>query len=359
MADAPAIGRGLLRIVSPQALDEYDQYQTESQAAANKAAITTPSDYTGLVGYIRGQFELFKLHRNTANAGWSERLLSALRAFNGVYDPVKLADIKQFGGSEVYAKLVAMKCRGASSLLRDVYLSADKPWGLVPPDDPPLPDNIQQAISQLIQHEIIAMTQQGVQFSPDMIQQRVQGLMEQARQAAKKKARDQTQIAEEKINEILMEGGFYTALAEFIVDLPLFPFAVLKGPIVRVLPKIKWQGSQPSVQMVPKLCWQRISPFDIWWTPGASSTENCNFIERSRLTRSELNDLLDLPGYNTDEVRAVLDEYGAGGINDQWDMTDAERAVQESRENPWLNRSGMINCLEFNGCVQGKMLLDR
>lgn len=356
MAALPVQGQGLLRVVSPGDLDRYDQQQAAQSAAAQKSQ--SQADYTGLAGYIRGQFELYKQHRNMPNAGWSDRLLAALRAFNGVYDPDKLRDVRAFGGSEVYAKLIATKARGASSMLRDVYLSPDKPWGLVPPDDPPVPDQITQAISQLIQHEVVAMMQQGMQFTGDQIQQRTQGLLEQARQAAKKKAKDQTRIAEDKINELLAEGGFYTALAEFIVDLPLFPFAVLKGPVVRVLPTVKWQGGQPSVQMVPKLCWQRISPFDLWWTPGASSTDHCDFIERSRVTRAELNDCLDLPGYNTDEVRAVLTDYGRGGINDQWDMTDAERAVQESRENPWLNRSGMINCLEFNGNVQGQMLLD-
>ena len=38
--------------------------------------------------------------------------------------------------------------------------------------------------------------------------------------------------------------------------------------------------------------------------------------------------------------------------------TDSERATQESRENPQLNRSGLITCLEFHGNVQGRMLLE-
>jgi hypothetical protein len=38
------------------------------------------------VGYIRGQFEVFRNHRNTAS-GWSNRLIEAMRAFNGQYNP--------------------------------------------------------------------------------------------------------------------------------------------------------------------------------------------------------------------------------------------------------------------------------
>ncbi len=66
-----------------------------------------------------------------------------------------------------------------------------------------------------------------------------------------------------------------------------------------------------------------------------------------------------MPGYDHEEIRAVLDEYGRGGLSDNWDQTDAERAENESRENPVLNNSGMITCLEFNGNVQGRMLLEQ
>lgn len=357
MAGLPVQGQGLLKIVGPAGMAQMDQQQADQRAQQEMAQ--KKQDYTGLAGYIRGQFELFKLHRNMPNAGWSDRLLAALRAFNGVYDPEKIKAIKAFGGSEVYAKLIAKKCRGASSLLRDVYLSAEKPWGLIPPDDPEIPQEVIQAISQLVQYEIAVMMKQNQPVNMDDMRQRTNGLMEQARQAAKKQAKDKTKIAEDKVNEFLTEGGFYDALAEFLIDIPLFPFAVLKGPTVRVQPTVTWRNGQATVEMKPKLTYARISPFDIWWTPGASSYDQCNFIERTRIARHELNDCLDLPGYNVDEVKAVLREYGQGGINDQWDMTDAERAVQESRENPWLNRSGMINCLEFNGNLQGSMLIDQ
>jgi hypothetical protein len=223
-------------------------------------------------------------------------------------------------------------------------------------------------------------------------------LEEAARDAAKRKCAEQTEIAEDKLQEILNEGGFYTALAEFLVDLPLFPYAVIKGPVVRIKTNVEWAqmpGAQPSsagplspdpnqpdaqnqrmmgapgmtkpriggprvpiVTNKPLLCWERVSPFDIYWTPGVSDIENANVIERMRLTRAEINDLLDMPGFLSDEVRAVLNEYGAGGLVDTWDQTDQPRAILESREDPRFNQSGMISCLQFQGNVQGRHLLD-
>ena len=349
--------RGVLRVVPPSQLEAALQKQGEDRAAAQAAAASP--EMTNLASFIREQFSIMRNHRNNTMSGWSERLLVALRAFNGQYDASKLAEIRKFGGSEVYARLIAMKCRGASSLLRDVYLTPDRAWGLAPPDDPAIPPEIIQAITQLVQSEVQGMAQIGGQApDPAVIRDRTLQLMEAARQAAKKKAAAQAKIAADKIDEMLTSGGFYKALAEFLVDLPLFPFACIKGPIVRIVPTVQWVQGKAVVQQTPRLFWNRVSPFDIWWTPGVSDIEDAAVIERTRVTRADLNDLLDLPGYNHDAIRGVLDDYGRGGLADNWDNTDSERAVMESRENPQLNRSGLISCIEYHGNIQGRMLLE-
>lgn len=355
---AEALG-AVLRVVGPKELDAALKARDEEMAAAQDAAAVGDQSLSSLASYIRGEFDMFKRHRNNAVAGWSERLLAALRTFNGQYDANKLNEIRKFGGAESYARIVAMKCRGASSLLRDVYLSPDRPWGLDASDDPKIPPQIMQSINELVQIEMQSMAAMGEKPDIDAIRDRTMQLVEAARQAAKKRAEQGARIAEDKLDEILKEGGFYKALAEFIADLPLFPFACIKGPVVRILPVVTWEGNQATVKQVPKLTWTRVSPFDIWWTPGVSDIEDAAVIERTRLTRADLNDLLDLPGYNTEAIRAVLDLYGRGGLNDDIDVTDAERAAQESRENPNMNYSGLINCLEYTGNVQGRMLIEQ
>jgi hypothetical protein len=348
--------RGVLRVVPPAQLEAALQRQDQDRASAQDTS--NQPMMSNLAGFIRTQFEMMKQHRNDARAGWSERLLIALRAFNGQYDATKIAEIRKFGGSEVYARIIAMKCRGASSLLRDVYLAPDRPWGLAEPQDPEIPQDIIQSIMQLVQTEVGTMQEGGQLADAATIRDRTLQLMEAARQAAKKRSKQQAKIAEDKIDELLTEGGFYKALAEFLVDLPLFPFACVKGPVVRIVPSVTWENGQAVIKQQPKLFWTRVSPFDIWWTPGVNDIEDGAVIERTRVTRADLNDLLDLPGYNSDEVRAVLDEYGRGGLSDDWDTTDSERAIMESRENPQMNRSGLISCLEFHGNVQGRMLLE-
>jgi hypothetical protein len=349
--------RGLLRVVPPGQLDAAEKARDEQLAAAKAAAQTPIEELSGLAGHIRTQFEVFKQHRNITQSGWNDRLLAAMRAFKNQYDATKMAEINKFGGSAVYSPIIATKCRATSSLLRDVYLAPERPWSIEAPVDPPIPQNIIDAINKLVQSEIQTTTQAGQPPDVNAIRDRVLQLMSGARDAAKKRAKQQASIAEEKIDEILTEGGFYIALAEFLVDLPLFPYACIKGPEVRIVPSVDWSSGRAVVKQKPKLFWSRVSPFDVWWTPGVARIEDADIVERIKVTRADLNDLLDLPGYQTDEVRAVLDEYGRGGIADNWDTTDAERAVMESRENPQFNRSGLISCLLYTGNVQGRMLL--
>lgn len=348
--------QGVLRVVSPAALEAQIKAEDERKAAAD--ADLSETAISNLAAHIRTQYDMMANHRNDGGAGWSERLLSALRAFNGEYDADKLAQIKQFGGSEVYARIVAMKCRGTSSLLRDVYLTPDKPWGVRPPEDPDVPEEILTKIQQLVTSELMAMQQAGQPVEVEMIRDRVMQLTEAARQAEKKQAAKRAQAAEDKIEELLDNGGFYKALAEFLVDLPLFPFACIKGPVVRVVQTVSYDQGKPVITQAPRLTWCRVSPFDLYFTPGVSDIEDAEVIERLRFTRADLNDMLDLPGFNEEAVRAVLDEYGRGGLIDNWDTTDAERAQQESRENPRTNRSGLISCLEYNGMVQGRLLIE-
>lgn len=346
---------GVLAYLPPALLEQQRQRQAEAKAAAMQPP---QQPIPELASFIRTQFEIFRNHRDTAS-GWSTRMVDALRTYNGQYNPTKINEVRKFGGSEIYARISAQKCRAASSLLRDVYLGADRPWAIRPAADPDVPQEIVQKIMQHVQMEqqMVAQTL-GQPPSPEDLQKRFRGLMESARDAAKQKAAEQAHNSEDQIEEILYDGGFYHALAEFLVNLPIFPFACIKGPSVKIVPRVVWPpgGGPPSIQQLPRMTWANVSPFDLWWTPGVSDIANANIIEKSRITRGEINDMLDLPSFNKAEVRAVLDEYGRGGLYDNWDTTDSERAVQESRENPAWNRSGMISMLEFNGNVQGRVL---
>lgn len=342
---------GFLKVVS-----EGQLQQAEKAEAAAQAIDAAPKAIDELARHVRTRFEIFKRHRE--ESGLDERMLKSLRAYNGEYDPKKLTDIRQFGGSEVFSRITSVKCRGATAMLREVFLSNDSPWSIAPTPDPTTPDDITANIERLVAIEMASMEQRGQAVAPEMIEKRRMQLFSAAKRAALKSAKEAAERVETKLNDILTEGGFYRALTEFLIDLPIMPVAYIKGPIVRIEEDVSWVGGQATVTKKPKLCWHRVSPMDVFRTPGASDLADAEIIERIRLTRADLNALIGLPGYDEEAIREVLNEY-PNGYTEQPISMDSERSDIENTEEPVRNESGLYESLEFHGTIQGKTLLDK
>lgn len=341
---------GLVRVVTPAEV-------TKSQQAP---AIPTGKDeevFTSeLARYIRHGFEWARQQR--IMNGVEDQLLSALRVYQGKYSPQKLAEIKAFNGSQVYSRITSVKCRGASALLRDIYFSGERAWSLDPTPEPTVPGNIAANVIKLVQSEVMTLQQGGQQVDEAAVQDRIQNLMEAAKKAEKRMAKKEADKASEYLDDKLVEGGFYTALSEMIVDLPIFPYACVKGPVVRMETQLKWQpdGSK-TLDSVPKLTWYRVSPFDLYFSPGASSALRATTYEHMRLMRSELYDLIKLPGYNEDAIREVL-EIDSLHLKTWTSLFETERADLERREDPNFSSENLfLDCMEFTGYIDGKLLV--
>ena len=342
---------GLLKVVSNQELEQEDRKAV--RLAEEVEQELSPQFTDQLAHHIRQRYYDFRRHKIRQNL--HRRMLHAQRAYNGQYDTVKLNEIKKFGGSDVYARLTAIKARGATAMLRDVYLSGERPWDVEPTPVPDLPGDIMSSVDVLISSEVKNLVQNGQEPDPMQVQARRQQLMKAARQASEKEARDKSKAASAKIEDVLVEGNFYGALAEFLIDLPVFPFAVMKGPIVQMARSLTWDEGAPKVEQKPRMYWRRVSPFNFYWTPAASSIEEADVIERIKLRRSDLQALIGVPGYDPVAVMAALSDYTTG-LYDNLDDTDTEQAYNEDKENPSINDSYMIDSLEFQGEIQGEYL---
>jgi len=312
----------------------------------------------GLVSIIRREFHDSRNARYVN--GISQRLIEAQRTYRGEYSPTKLRDIKAFGGSEVYSRVTPTKCRGATSVLRDLYLTGtEPPWELTPTPVPTLPDDITEAVTGLVQSEVQSMQPNGQQITEAMIRDRMVQLMDSVQMAAVKNSIEEAKKASRALNDVLIEGRFYQALKDFLIDLPIFPIACLKGPTVRQKTKVRWKNGKPSQETAPKLFWDRISPLDLYFTPDASHLDESYVIEHVRFSRQELYNLIGVPGYKEDEIRAVLADFKDKTQSRSWrDWFDEEREVLEDRDHWESARGQLIDALEWHGCIQGQMLLD-
>lgn len=343
--------QSMLRVVSNQQLMQQEQATATANAPNSQEAVMSE-----IARHIRQSMTDMRNFRNTEGIG--ERIVAALRAYKGEYSAQKLQEIRRFGGSEVFARLVSTKARGATALLRDVYLGAERPWDIDPTPKPELPDNIMKSVNDLVNIEVSTLQQAGQPIDQQMIADRVRMLTKAAEKAAKKQAAEEADKSAEFMDDMLIEGNFYEAFAEFLIDLPIFPFACMKGPVVRRVSQLKWVEGKPQMQQIPKMFWYRVSPFDIYWSAGASNVFQAEFVERIRLTRAELQAVRGLPGYNNDAIDEVLGTFNTNGYRDWWDVVDQERAELEERERWPRSKSGLIDTAEWHGWASGQMLRD-
>lgn len=345
---------GALRIVSEGELQQQEAAEAKQAFEAREAEKNAQQVESSIGNHIRKRWEEFRRHRSSENI--TTRLLDALRAYDGSYNAKKAMEISQFGGSDVFARITSVKCRGASALLRDVYMANERPWTIGPTPVPDLPDSVLSDIDQVIQSEVDMLTSRGVVVDPTMLAQRRQQLLDSAYKAGLKAAKLAAKQSAERLDDVLVEGRFYEALTEFLIDLPIFQYAGIKGPVVQMVEEVTWENGVATRTQRPRMFWYRVSPFDLYFTPGAINVEDSEVIERSRLRRVELQALIGVPDYDDEALREILRNH-PDGWSERIEEGDAERADLESREDPVFNR-GWFDTLEYHGSVQGRMLLD-
>lgn len=343
-------GRGTLRVVSPKELQDAEKVARSIDKAKEEAL-------DELAAHVRRKFDAAKRHRTSS--GVDLNMIKAMRAYNGEYSSEKLAEIRKMDGSEVFARVTSAKCRGATALLRDIYLSAERPWSIEPTPDPTLPGSVQQDITTVVGGEALTLLMSGQQVDRAVLERRKSELTAGAKMAERKKAAKQAIEAQRKIDDVLTEGGFWGAFSEFLSDLPVYQCAIIKGPVVRNKEQLRWdERGEPLVEMQPKFCWDRVSPFDVWFTPGATCIERSDTFERQRLTVSDLYDLIGLPGYREHEIREIIDRNATGGLREWGLVFEEERRDLESRGDSNSADDQLIDCIEFQGRVLGKYLKD-
>ena len=114
-----------------------------------------------------------------------------------------------------------------------------------------------------------------------------------------------------------------------------------------------------DVQNTLMLEWERVSPFNLYPAPDASTMQDGYFIERHKLSRADLVSMLGVDGYSDGAIRGVLQDYGKGGLR-EWIYVDLTKATAEGKSTTAAgqNPSELIDALQFWGSVQGRLLRD-
>ena len=168
-------------------------------------------------------------------------------------------------------------------------------------------------------------------------------------------AQEAARRMEKVIHDQLTETNAITTLRNSIFESVLLGTGVIKGPFTHVKTIHKWikgqDGSKeynPYKQDVPKI--ESVSCWDLYPDPASTSMEDCDYIiQRHKMTRTQVRNLMDMPMFDPDAIREVLS--GGGNYQDKY----FESIIKDDNQ---LDRSATerFEVLEYWGCIDTNFL---
>lgn len=349
-------------MVPVMSLSEMQQQEEEALRKKEQSATLFTDNLTS---HIKKAWTIAK----EAKIPIENSMIKSLRARNGIYEADKLTAIREMGGSEIYVLLTLTKCRAAEAWISDVLRPAgDRPWSIRPTPVPELPPDYEQEIQQQVMMEAQAMQQElmglNILQMPEVqaaFKVFLQGLKDKVKEMLDDEAERKAEGMTEVISDQQIQGHFINSFKQVLNDIITLKAGILKGPVVRRKKVNKWVQKQGQWiqdlqdELVPEF--DRVSPFDFYPAPGATSIDDGDVFERHFLHRADLVSLIGVPGYKDDAIRQVLSEHDLNATKEVLPV-DTERYYMEHGETSTMNRTGKLEALEYWGSVPGSYILD-
>ncbi len=341
-------GLSILRVVGNEELVRAERERVSQELAARQASPVM----LGITAHLKQCWDAARIARDPI----TDVMLKAMRQRNGEYEADKLQAIKSQGGSEVYMMLTEVKCRAAESWLRDILLdNGSPPWDIQPS---PIPDlspteagELQMAFAERVM-EILQMS--GTAPNKSQMAELKETVAQEFRFKILQAAQNRSDRMKVKIEDQFAQGGWADAFNDFITDVVTFPAAFVKGPIVRRQRYLKWEGKslQSGERIAPE--YERVSPFNMYPEPGITRINDGYLFEYHEMTRTQLADLIGVPGYDDAAIREVLRIGNTQSWVQEWQKT--AREVEERKFHTELRPTDVYDALEFWGKISGRML---
>jgi hypothetical protein len=351
-------------------MPEYNGSE-ESQAVPSAQELATKvSSLMGYVSSLWGQASAAK--ESTVRKSIDEGVL----AMRSIYTDEQNKQIDAENGmSKSYFSTTSQNSRAAVAWLMDIVRRISF---TIDYDEPELTDEIKKTISdgvnQRLMAESMAVADAALTADPSaaltpasdasllqqsavLIQQAEQEWLRASNEVLQKKAAKMTKY----INEIKKSNELMGEIKSFVTDLMWSPSAVLGGPFVRDFTKIDWVVN-PATNRTERAKSKRklpthlrVNPYDIYPDPDSDDIRNSYVFQVHRLTRKDLLDLIDVPGFDSAAIRNVLLQY-TGGHRITDITTDQRKKAENKDKTEALTSDNVIETLAFYGYVSGKKL---
>lgn len=321
---------------------------TQQQGSNGELSATVVSS---LANHIGGCYTEAK----AAKADIIERLLSCERQRRGEYEPALKAQIAATGVQPIFMMLTDIKCRAADSWIKDVMLNhSESTWALNTTVEPDLPPELMQEVQGLLMEEAAMVAAEGIQPTKEAMAERQKEISAEAITRVNDIAKDKCNAMETRITDKLQEGGWSKSLSALIYDFTTYPAVFIKGPVLRKRKVMKWGADyQPMVTEAVCIEVDRISPWDLFPSPGAVTIQDGYLIHRHRLSRKAVRQMIGMPGASKDEISQVLRQFPRGLKSVE--NGESEHEYINGRRTSF-GADGMLEALEYWGQASGMML---
>lgn len=309
----------------------------------------------------------------TAKLPIEKRLQRCEDAVNCKYEADKLKAIEAvYGkGDWPYPPIIQGKWADTVAWLREFLLRPDSVmFGLDPTPMPDLPDSIEQTIknqSKIRAIDILGQMamQTGQIITAEMVEAKSKEIEEYVQKEfdkhLNKLAREAADAMQLKIEDQFAEGGFYDEFKDFIDDVAKFPNAFIQGPIENKImvteavmgPTGQWTDMTAEKQVSTD---KRISPWNVYPEPGIKNINDGYVIVLKSFNPQALSDMIGVKGYDEAALRAVLQEFRAGGLREWTQAKAATDALQDNSSG--VENTSLIDGLIYMGSSQGKLLVE-
>lgn len=307
-----------------------------------------------LVRYIRTRFEQAK----SARVSEYERMQTCLRQVRG--DDIECLDLDP--ELRVKLNITSPIVRGVVGLMRDVFSnSIENPFVIKSTPVADLNERAQDTVTEMLNRSLAEIGAAGMALSKEQAFEIGSEIRNATQVEINKLAEDAAEKMNIKVQDDLRDAGWTGEFGDFLYNFVVYPTAFLKAPVVQLKKVRKWSGDRLVVEDRIIRSVENISPFDIYPAPHTKKIQDAEYIiERRKMSKADLFNLLSTPGFNYGGVDAVLDEYPGGYIESYEDSTHGEEVKDEvftsDGEDENTEAQGFYDTIGFYGSIRGDIL---
>ena len=323
---------------------------------------TQEQEIMSLGSRLSDVFTEYKDSRKETENEW----LSDLRQFQGLYEPDVLARLNESGArSKVFVGLTRTKVMAAYSRIVDLlFQHGDSFFGIEPTPIPQLDPLKMMQLREMAVSQVIAASGMMPEENEDLIVARLQELEEEFLEVEKDIAQTAADQMKIEIHDQLVESNAEQKLKEAILESCIFGSGAIKAGTVRIDRVQSYSRMEDPMtggmgfalsqieKAMPEV--ESVSIFDLYPDPYCTNLDDCEgLFRRHVLTRSQLRDLADRPGFDADMIRYLIKN------NRQGNHTEEEHERTRRRIagiNEHAESSNRFEVIEYWGEIDGHEL---